>query len=161
MWERCRHFRGLPCRISHWKGLLPGGALESTAFGTTGKQSQCLRWEVQQKECVLKAWEWGPEGWRAGVQAPGLWEGATSANSESEFPGGAGSKEPACQCRRRKRCWFNPWVKKVPWRRKWQLILVFLPGKSHGQRSYSQWGHKELDMTKRLTLIPGRQLSNI
>ena len=67
-------------------------------------------------------------------------------------------KESACQCRRHR---FDPWVGKIPWRRKWQLTLVFLPGKSHGQRSYSQWGHKELDTTERLTLIPGSQLSNI
>ena len=41
-------------------------------------------------------------------------------------------KESACQCRRRG---FNPWVQKIPWRRKRQLIPVFLPGKSHRQRS--------------------------
>ena len=36
------------------------------------------------------------------------------------------------------------------WRTKWQPTPVFLPGKSHGQRSlagYSSWGHKELDKT--------------
>ena len=36
---------------------------------------------------------------------------------------------------------FNPWVGKIPWRRKWQPIPVFSPGKSHGRRSlvgYSQ-----------------------
>ena len=37
------------------------------------------------------------------------------------------------RCRRWSR--FDPWVKKIPWRRKWQLTPVFLPGKSHGQRS--------------------------
>ena len=41
-------------------------------------------------------------------------------------------KEATSQCRRR---WFDPWVRKSPWRRKWQPNLVFLPGKSHGQRS--------------------------
>ena len=46
--------------------------------------------------------------------------------------GDAGGKEPACQCRRRKRCVFNPWVGKVPWRRAWQPTPVFLLGKSHG-----------------------------
>ena len=51
-----------------------------------------------------------------------------------------GGKEPACQCRRLR---FHPWVRKIPWRRKWQPIPVFLPGKSHGQRSYSPWGAKE------------------
>ena len=30
---------------------------------------------------------------------------------------------------------FNPWVEKIPWRRKWQSTLLFLPGKSHGQKS--------------------------
>ena len=51
------------------------------------------------------------------------------------FPGGASVKEPACQCRRRKRHEFNPWVGKILWRRKWQATSVFLPGKSHEQRS--------------------------
>ena len=44
-----------------------------------------------------------------------------------------------------------PWVRKIPWSRKWQPTPVFLPGKSHGQRSqvgYSPWSHKELDMTE-------------
>ena len=41
----------------------------------------------------------------------------------------------ACQCRRRKTCGFDPWVGKLPWRRKWQPNPVFLPGESHGQRS--------------------------
>ena len=43
---------------------------------------------------------------------------------------------------------FDPWVRKIPWGRKWQPIPVFLPGKSRGQRSYSQQGHKESDMTE-------------
>ena len=40
---------------------------------------------------------------------------------------------------------FDPWGGKIPWRRKGQLISVFLPGKSYGQRSlagYSPWGCK-------------------
>ena len=42
-------------------------------------------------------------------------------------------------------------VKKIPWRREWLPTPVFLPGKSHGQRSlvgYSAWGHKESNMTE-------------
>ena len=38
--------------------------------------------------------------------------------------------EPACQCRRHKRRRFHPWVGKIPWRRAWQAIPVFLPGES-------------------------------
>ena len=61
------------------------------------------------------------------------------------FPGGAGGKESVCQCKRHKGLGLNPWVGKIPWRREWQPTLVFLPGKSHGQRSlvgYSSWGPK-------------------
>ena len=64
------------------------------------------------------------------------------------FPGGTGSKKPACQCRRCKRRGFNPWVRRIPWRRAWPRTPVFLSGKSHGQRSlagYSPWGRKESD----------------
>ena len=67
------------------------------------------------------------------------------------FPGSSSGKEPACQCRRLERRGFNPWVRKIPWRRKWQPAPVFLPGKSHGQRSlagYSTWGCKESDTTE-------------
>ena len=52
------------------------------------------------------------------------------------------------------RCGFASWVRKVPWRRKWQSTPMFLRGKSHGQRSlvgYSPWCHKELDMTEGLS----------
>ena len=64
------------------------------------------------------------------------------------FSGGTRGKEPACQCRRLKRHRFKAWVRKIPWRRAQQPTPVFLPGKSHGQRSlvgYSPWGCKELD----------------
>ena len=60
-------------------------------------------------------------------------------------------KEPTCQWRRHKRPGFDPWVGKIPWRRKWQCAPVFLPGKFHGQKSlavYSPWGQKESDMTE-------------
>ena len=67
------------------------------------------------------------------------------------FPGGISGKQPACQCRRFKGHRFNPYVEKIPWRRKWQPTLLFLPGESHGQRSllgYCPWGCKESDMTE-------------
>ena len=48
------------------------------------------------------------------------------------FPDGSEVKKSACQYRRHKRWGFTPWVRKIPLRRKWQPIPVFLPGKSHG-----------------------------
>ena len=67
-----------------------------------------------------------------------------------DFPDGASGKEPACECRRCKRCEFYPCGGKMPWKKAWQPTPAFLPGESHGQRSlvgYSPWGRKELDMT--------------
>ena len=46
---------------------------------------------------------------------------------------------------------FDPWVRKIPWRRKWQPTPVFLPKKSHAQGNlmgYSPKGSKELDTTE-------------
>ncbi|CAI9175978.1 unnamed protein product [Rangifer tarandus platyrhynchus] len=71
------------------------------------------------------------------------------------FPGGTSGKKPACRCRRRKRCRFNPWVGKIPWRRASQPTPVSLPGESHGERSlvgYSRWGHTE-SLLKRLSTV--------
>ena len=62
-----------------------------------------------------------------------------------DFPGGSDGKEFAR---------FYLWVRKIPWRRKWQPTPVILPGEFHGQRSlegYSPWGCKELNTTERLT----------
>jgi len=62
-------------------------------------------------------------------------EQLTYIRSRLGFPGGTRGKESACKCRRCKRGGFDPWVGKIPWRRKWQPTPVFLSGKSHGQRS--------------------------
>ena len=45
------------------------------------------------------------------------------------FAGGTNGKEPRGQCRRSR---FDPWVRKMPWRRAWQLAPVVLPGNFHG-----------------------------
>ena len=63
-------------------------------------------------------------------------------------PWGLSGEESACQCRR---CRFNPWVGKIPWRRKWQAAPAFLPGESRGlrnQANYSPWGCEETTMTE-------------
>ena len=54
---------------------------------------------------------------------------------------GVSGKEFTCQNRRHG---FDPWVRKIPWRREWQPTPVFWPGEFHVQRSlagYSPWGH--------------------
>ena len=73
-------------------------------------------------------------------------------NQKSGFPIGSAGKESVClQCRRYWRCRFDPWVRKILWKGKWQTIPVFLPEKFHGQRSlagYSPKDGKESEVTK-------------
>ena len=98
--------------------------------------------------CILPLKPWTPESppsARIGVpflRSPFLPKGSFSSyilrfrgSRNLCFLGGASDKEPACQCRRPKRSWFNLWLGKIPWRRVRQPIPVFLPGESHGQRS--------------------------
>ena len=52
-----------------------------------------------------------------------------------------------------RRCRLHSWVRKMPWRRKWQPTPIFLPRESHGWRrlvGYSPRGHKESDTTEQL-----------
>ena len=67
------------------------------------------------------------------------------------YNGGTSDNEFTWQCSRCNRLSFNPWVRKIPWRRKQKPTLVFLPGKVHGQKSstgYKPWGDKESDTTE-------------
>ena len=54
---------------------------------------------------------------------------------QNPFPGGT-----SCHCRRHRRCGFDPWVGKIPWRREQLPTPVFLPEESHGQRSLGGYG---------------------
>ena len=69
------------------------------------------------------------------------------------FPGGAVVKNPPVNAGD---AGDVGWIlRKIPWKKKWQPTLVFLPGESCGPRSqvgYSPWGHKELDIAEQLTL---------
>ena len=75
------------------------------------------------------------------------------ADAGRRFPSGSEVKASACVFLECRRPGFDPWVRKIPWRRKWQPTPVFLPGESHAGRSlvgYSPWGRKESDTTERL-----------
>ena len=67
------------------------------------------------------------------------------------FPAGRVVKNPPDNAGDTRDAGLIPGSGESPWRRKWQPTLVFLPGKSDGQRSlagYSPWGHKESDTTE-------------
>ena len=81
---------------------------------------------------IISAWHWFP------IPFCGL----------VGFLGGASSKKSTWQCRRSR---LDPWVRKIPRRRKWQPTPVFLPGKFHQQgrlAGFSPWDCKESDTTE-------------
>ena len=73
-----------------------------------------------------------------------------------DFPDGTVVKNLPASAGRHKRCRFDPEVRKIPWSRKWQPTLVFLPEKFHGQRrllGYSPGDRKELGAAEHNTHI--------
>ena len=96
--------------------------------------------------CLIFCFSFLPhhEAYRILVPQPGIELASPCVFHIRGLPWWLSGKESTCQCRRLR---FNPWDRKIPWRRKWQPIPEFLPGKSHGQRSlagYSPGGHKRV-----------------
>ena len=83
-----------------------------------------------------KRWKWEDcdSWWKPWVTAFWLFEEDCISNRVR-----LNSNESTCQHRR---CRSDFWVWKIPYRRKWQPTPVFLPGESHGQRSYNPWDPK-------------------
>ena len=119
-----------------WEGLGAGG--EGDDRGWDGWMASPTPWTWVWMECGNWWWTGRPGGvWFMGSQRVRP-DWATELN---------------WQCRRPS---FDPWVEKIPWRRKWQPTPVLLPGKSHGLRSvvgYNPWGRKESDMTEWLNFL--------
>ena len=85
------------------------------------KWDKCFsQYQELQPTRLLRPWDFSRQEYWSGVPLPSP-------------PYGASGKEPTCQSRRHKRHGYDPWVRKIPWRRKWQSTLICLPGKSHGQ----------------------------
>ena len=99
-------------------------------------------------------WVWATSGswWWTGK--PGLlqsmgsqivghdWVTKLNWSYETNLPASRFTEESTCQWSRCWRCSLNPWIRKIPWRRKWQPIPVFLPQKACAQRNlegYSPW----------------------
>ena len=124
---------------------------------TQETQVWSLAWEEPlEKETTthssIIAWEipWTEEPGR--LQSMGLKKSWTQLSDwHLGLPRWLSGKDSACHWRRFRRCGFNPWVRKIPWRRKWHPLPVLLPGKFYGQRSlvgYSPCGCKESDRTE-------------
>ena len=97
----------------------------------------------QQKHLHNSQWMFVNVGWQIGFKG-------------GSFLGGSDCKE-SVNLPKYRRSRFNLWVGKIPWRKEWQLPLVLLPGKFHGQRSlvgYSPWGCTQSDMTNTKVYFP-------
>ena len=79
----------------------------------------------------------------------------TELTSRVVFLGGASDKKPVCHWRRHKRCGFNLWVRKIPWKKAWPPTPIFLHRESHEERSlvgYSSWGLKSQTGLKKFNM---------
>ena len=95
------------------RGILTGGIKVNWRFKSKKKKWDRLVPQLD-PTCVFKSW--------------GYFR-TTKIKTNRGFPGGTSGKESVCQCRKYKRCKFDPWVKKIPWRRKWLPTAVYLPGR--------------------------------
>ena len=102
-------------------------------------QGDPLEKEMAAHSSIL-AWRSPTDRGACGLQSMGSQRvGHDWATKHSTWLWWLGSKESTCQCRR---LGLDPWVREIPWRRKWLPTPVFLPGKSHGERNlvgYSPW----------------------
>ena len=102
-------------------GLIPGSGRSPGGRNGNLLQYSCLENPHGQRSLV----GYNPWGHKESDTSEGL---RTAQHLYSGLPWWLSGKESAWQCRR-------PWIRKIPWRRKWQPTPVFLPGKSHRQRS--------------------------
>ena len=96
--------------------------------------------EVVISQLSLKS-EYDWKSWEKKVEKASSFKNTLCAGLLRWFSG----KESTCQC---KRCGFNPWVVKIPQKRKWPPTPVFLPRKSHRQRSLQGYSPKDCKRTR-------------
>ena len=157
------------CSCMYWRetGLLPRcSVFLGFPCGSAGKESAC---SVGDLGSVLGLGRSPGEGKGYPLQYSGLKNSMGCivhgmAKSQTrlssfdflDFPGGSDGKASCLPCRRPR---FEPWVGKIPWRRKWQSTPVLLPGKSHGQRSLVGHGVAKSQSWTRLSDFTSRHVN--
>ena len=112
--------------LNSWKWILPKASRKEPGWLTSWFQS----FEILNGELNWALLDYQPTD--------------QSDNKEVLYTWWLSSQQSTCQCRRLK---FDPWTRKILWKKRWQRTPIFLPGKSHGQRSlagYSPWCCKRI-----------------
>ena len=106
---------------------LPASGISATTCSAghsagLGRGWRAQSWASRPPDSEASLWHHSPQPQHPGTtNYPAVWGPLPFL----DFPGDASGKEPAWGCRRYKRCWFNPWIGKIPWRRAWQPTPVF------------------------------------
>ena len=152
--------------IPEFEASYPGIGVHLISLYADFKNHWRAIWDSLQISRWIKILCWSANTWQSRVA--GLLEslemvshtqretGKKLFHQNKGLPRWCSGKESACQYRGWKRLRFNPWVRKIAWRRKWQPTPVLLPGKSHGQKSlagYRPWGGKESDIIEWLSMF--------
>ena len=117
------------------------GALESSRVGIRmDLRRSTRRWNRGRSDAI-----WARDLHQEPCQEMMAWD---TGLAEQGLPWWLSGKVSDCQC---SRCKFNPWVGKIPWRRKWRPTPVFSPGKSHGQRSLVGYRPRDLGSQTRFS----------
>ena len=130
--------------VFNWTTINPGNGAPQPSSGRMAQSSISMHLNIH---CDQGQWvKWNDE------RSSSFLIFSISVSHGGGHPRWLSDKESAYQCRRHRRCEFNPWVTKIPWRRKWQPAPILLPGKSHGLVGYCPWCCKKLDTTERLSI---------
>ena len=118
------------------------------------RQYQSLVWGFENTISLISLRKWsfltlvsvGGEDWSP--LSTGPWFMLVTPDLRSEDISHLPKMICTCHSRRHKRRGFYPWIRKILWRRKWQLALIILTRQSHGQRNlagYSLWGSQRVE----------------
>ena len=117
---------GSPVLLEHWPAGAPAPALLFSGAGRSGILCQ-LCWFLAFVRRGGKL-----------IFPLSFWVLSWDPCNKSGFPGGA-MVRICLQMLETEEKQFDPWVRKIPWSRKWQPIPVFLPGESHRQRNLAEY----------------------